>query len=120
MGLVAEAMFDLGKWSRYLDVLRKELGGDVRLRLPRPATGGGQQTSRLGWGDVKYFSASLLKKGCLFNSSLIRAICKFQHLQTLAGGKHVDELVALALPPVVECGQDDEEKEEVDKDDNGS
>ena len=66
MGLVAEAIFDLGKWTRYLDMLRKELGGDVRLRLPCPATGGGQQTSRLRWDDVKYFSTSLLYEGVSF------------------------------------------------------
>ena len=79
MGLVAEAIFDLGKWTRYLDVLRKELGGDVRLRLPRPATGGGQQTSRLRWDDVKCFSTSLLIKGCLFTSSFKEAISRIRY-----------------------------------------
>ena len=59
-------------------------------------------------------------KGYIITSSSKEAIRKFWHLQTLPRGEHVDELVALALPPVVECGQDDEEKEEVDKDDNGS
>ena len=47
-------------------------------------------------------------KGYIITSSSKEAIRKFWHLQTLPRGEHVDELVALALPPVAEFDQHDD------------
>ena len=45
----------------------------------QPRGAGNRPADCGGWDDVKYFSTSLLKKGCLFTSSFKEAISRIRY-----------------------------------------
>ena len=84
----------------------KELSRNIRLRLARPTSWSRQQASRLG------------KKSLVFVRSGFGWRLTW-HLQTLARGENVDQLVSLALPPAADRDGEEEEEGGDDGEDDG-
>ena len=85
----------------------KELSRNIRLRLARPTSWSRQQASRLGGKKVWILSDQVLDGG------------ETSHLQALARGENVDELVSLTLPPAADRDGEEEEEGGDDGEDDG-